>query len=122
MRMLTKSRTIPVFNFGSIFQGNLNVYNNRKIGNKLTEEELKDYIKNLPKPWYCNEVMGVSCGDGGAPTYDPSVTPWNLLSPFDRWDLSGGMCPAKDGEVVIKRSYCSSGCADFFGKCKSSNF
>jgi hypothetical protein len=114
--MLTKSTFVSwlEIDFGTVIQK----FKNAKRGIDMTEEELRNFINSLPKQLYCNEVMGVSCGDGGAPTYDPSVNPWNLLGPFDRWDLSGGMCPAKDGEVVIKRSYCSSGCADFFGKCK----
>ena len=68
----------------------------------MTQEELKEFIKN-GGPDFCNKVMGVKdCGSKpGASSTDPTVK----SDSFKKWEDAGGQCPKG-----VKNSICSTGC------------
>lgn len=116
MRMLTKSSSGIGFDFGTIYQANINVISQlEKRGINMTEQELKDYINNMPRIGYCNDVMGVSCGDGGLTNFD--TTDFNQWGPFTKWWRSGGRCPQDRGADLFLSDNCTTGCKYLSGRC-----
>lgn len=100
---------LPDFNAHFYF-----IKNEMKRGVDLNDEELKAYInKYFPDGVYCNELMGVSCGNNGGGYFDESVN-------FKRWyKASPGLpCPKyyKNGffasfERGLPHPSCDSGCS-----------
>ena len=68
----------------------------------MTQEELKEFIKNGGRA-FCNKVMGVaSCGDDQS----ARTGAFSTWSPYNRWYMSGGRCPG----TLIESNLCTTGC------------
>ena len=72
-----------------------------------TKELLTQFIKDNPS-YYCNEIMGVSCGDGG-----PNYGEWKQLSPYWKWYVAGGKCPSWE----TRNPRCTKGCVNILNIC-----
>jgi len=69
----------------------------------MTQEELKEFIKNGGRE-ACNKVMGVaSCGDDQS----ARTGAFSTWSPYNRWYMSGGRCPLGN---LIESNLCTTGC------------
>ena len=87
------------------------IYNVRINRLNYTVDELVKYIQDNPSK-YCNEIMGVSCGDGVL--YWPGRIKWEEYSPYWKWYLADGKCPNFGEERNPK---CTKGCVNFFNTC-----
>jgi len=105
------------FTLGSLFTALNNYFVKNSInGNNLDFEDLKKAIEKRGKTYYCNEIMGVSCGDNsnGGDKYSINWDlPWEDQRPFAKWYIAGGNCPP----YHITDDSCTAGCADIFGYC-----